>query len=137
MPGGVHARRTATYLPACLCARRTTGSAGSVASAETAIDTPMSPAGSVHQSRRGSQRGEQDHPSLLRRTGAELDHSVGRTPAGDVVGAIHEDLALAAGRVALRQPSELVEEPAALLRRSPDRRGGRLTAAVGWPVPSF
>jgi len=59
-----------------------------VASAETAIDTPMSPAGSVHQSRRGSQRGEQD-PSLLRRTGAELDHSVGRTPAGDVVGAIH------------------------------------------------
>jgi len=90
---GVHARRSSCpadgYLsPACLCARRTTGSAGSVASAETAIDTPMSPAGSVHQSRRGSQRGEQD-PSLLRRTGAELDHSVGRTPAGDVVGAIH------------------------------------------------
>src|SRR5664280_3815017 len=62
---GVHARRSSCpadgYLsPACLCARRTTGSAGSVASAETAIDTPMSPAGSVHQSRRGSQRGEQD-----------------------------------------------------------------------------
>src|SRR5664280_1407669 len=56
---------------------------------------------------------------------------------GPDVGAFHEDLALAAGRVALRQPSELVEEPAALLRRSPDRRGGRLTAAVGWPVPSF
>src|SRR5450759_2739726 len=55
MPGGVHAQRTATCLPACLCARRTTGSAGSVASAETAIDTPMSPAGSVHQSRSRSQ----------------------------------------------------------------------------------
>src|SRR5664280_2398705 len=120
--------------PACLCAHRTTGSAGSVASAETAIDTPMSPAGSVHQSRRGSQRGEQD-PSLLRCTGAELDHSVGRTPAGDVVGAIHEGLALAAGRVALRQPSELVEEPAALLRRR--ATSVALTLARGEPRPDF
>src|SRR5664279_6136161 len=90
---GVQARRSSCpadgYISPCLSLCPPNDGIGrSVASAETAIDTPMSPAGSVHQSRRGSQRGEQD-PSLLRRTGAELDHSVGRTPAGDVVGAIH------------------------------------------------
>ena len=70
-----------------------------------------------------SQRG-QEQARLLRRARSELDERVGAGGVGDGAGAGIEDLALAPGRVVLREAGDLVEELAAALVVEP--LGGQL-----------
>src|SRR5207253_8149688 len=63
----------------------------------------------------GSRLGKriEEDPGLLRRPRAQLHEGVGTGGDGDVVGVVHEDLALAPGEVVLLQGRDPVEQGAA------------------------
>ena len=94
---------------------------------------PGQPAGGLH--------GVEQDPGLVAGAGAQFDQGVGLGPLGDVLGVGVEDGPFGPGRVVLRQPGDLVEQPAAPVVVEVDGRDGlgcrqsdRCARPAPWPA---